>query len=147
MKIALVCSHGGHLTEMFALMEAFSGEEIVLVTYESPRTRHLPHRTYLMPNIGTSPRRMLAALQRFVAIYRKERPELIISTGSEIAIPAFYSAKLMGIPTIFVESWCRVRTTSLSGRLVYPVADQFLVQWPELERLYGRKARYVGAVI
>ena len=70
-----------------------------------------------------------------------------MSTGSEIAIPAFYIAKLMGIQTIFIESWSRAATRSGTGKIVYPVSDIFLVQWPDLLLLYGSKAKYVGAVI
>jgi len=147
MKIGLVCSHGGHLTELLYLLEAFEGHEIFFITYESQRTRVLPHRKYLLDNIGTSPLKMGSALLKISGILLKERPEVIVSTGSEIAIPAFYVAKLMRIRTIFIESWCRVTTRSGTGKLVYPVSDQFLVQWPDLLRLYGSKARYVGAVI
>ncbi|PYH99174.1 glycosyltransferase family protein [Aspergillus ellipticus CBS 707.79] len=39
--------------------------------------------------------------------------------------------------TIFVESWARVTTLSLSGKLLLPFADRFLVQWPALK---GKKA-------
>ncbi|PWY76410.1 glycosyltransferase family protein [Aspergillus sclerotioniger CBS 115572] len=53
--------------------------------------------------------------------------------------------------TIFVESWARVKTLSLSGKLLLPFADRFLVQWPGLE---GKKAwpgmketEYVGPLV
>lgn len=39
---------------------------------------------------------------------------------------------------VFVESFCRVHTLSLTGRLLYPVADAFVVQWPDLQRRYPR---------
>jgi beta-1,4-N-acetylglucosaminyltransferase len=147
MKIGLVCSHGGHLTEIQQLREAFEGHDVFFITYESQRTKALPYRKYLLDNIGTSPMRMASALFRIAGILRKERPEIIVSTGSEIAIPAFYIARLMRIRTIFIESWCRVTTRSGTGKLVYPVSDLFLVQWPGLLELYGPRARYVGAVI
>jgi beta-1,4-N-acetylglucosaminyltransferase len=147
MKIGLVCSHGGHLTELLYLLEAFEEHDIFFVTYENPRTKALPYKTYLLDNIGTNPLLMASAFPKIVKILRKEKPETIVSTGSEIAIPTFYVAKLMGIRTIFIESWCRVTTQSGTGKLVYPVSDQFLVQWPGLLRLYGPKARYVGAVV
>lgn len=46
----------------------------------------------------------------------------------------------------FIESIARVHSLSLSGKLLYPIADRFLVQWEELERKYKR-AKYVGFVI
>jgi len=137
MKIALVCSHGGHLTEMLYLMEAFEGHDVFFVTYDNPRTRALKYRKYLLKNIGTNPFRMIVALVKFLVIFKKERPKLVVSTGSEIAIPAFIIAKFLGIKTIFIESWCRVRTKSGTGRILYYIADLFLVQWPELAKVYG----------
>lgn len=147
MKIALVCSHGGHLTEMLYLMDAFQGHEIFFVTYDNFRTRDLGYKKYLLQNIGTNPLKMSKAFLDFIKILFKEKPEMIISTGSEIAIPAFFIGKLFRIKTVFIESWCRVSTKSGTGRIVYSFSDLFLVQWPELLELYGEKARYEGGVI
>jgi beta-1,4-N-acetylglucosaminyltransferase len=90
---------------------------------------------------------MARAFVSTFGILLRERPKLIVSTGSEIAIPAFYLAKLFRIKTIFIESWARVIEPSGTGRLVYPVADVFLVQWECLLPKYGKKAKYEGAVI
>lgn len=147
MKIGLICSHGGHLTEMQYLLEAFEDHDLFFVTYESPRTEKLPNPKYLMANIGMDPLKMARAFFRFITIFWKERPDIIVSTGSEIAIPAFYLAKLFKIRTIFIESWCRVTTCSGTGKIVYPIADQFIVQWPQLLQHYGPKAEYAGGVI
>ena len=48
--------------------------------------------------------------------------------------------------TIFIESWARVKTLSLSGRLLRPLVDRFLVQWPQLADRSG-SAEYVGALV
>ena len=146
MKICLVCSYGGHLTEMLRLMEAFEGHETFFVTYDSARTRQL-QRKYLLRNIGMNPWRMLLATFSTLCILIKERPKLIISTGSEIAIPAFYLARIMQIKTIFIEAWTRVSQPTGTGRIVYPVAHVFLVQHKQLLAKYGKKAKYEGAVV
>ena len=147
MKIALVCSHGGHLTEMLYLMEAFKGHEVFFITYDNFRTRELRYSKYLLENIGTSPIKMIKAFFQIGKILAKEKPNVIISTGSEIAIPAFIIAKALGIKTIFIESWCRIKTKSGTGKIVYYFSDLFLVQWPQLLKLYGERAKYVGAVV
>lgn len=49
--------------------------------------------------------------------------------------------------TVFVESWARVRTLSLSGNILLPLVDRFLVQWPGLEGKGGGKAEFVGALV
>ncbi|MFZ2376720.1 MAG: PssD/Cps14F family polysaccharide biosynthesis glycosyltransferase [Methanothrix sp.] len=147
MKIAIVCSHGGHLTQMLYLMDAFKGNDIIVITYDSKRTRELEQKKYLMENIGYNPLKMLSAAILFLRAFREYSPDLIISNGSEIAIPALYIGKLFAARTIFIESWARVSNPSLTGRIVYPVADHFLVQWPQLLSKYGKKAVYEGAII
>lgn len=147
MKIALVCSHGGHLTEILYLMDALEEHDIMLITYNNLRTKNLEYNNYLLENIGTSPIKMFKAFVQILKILLTEKPDTIISTGSEIAIPAFFWGKIFRIRTIFIESWCRVKSGSATGKIVYYFSDEFLVQWPELLELYGKKARYEGAVI
>lgn len=147
MKIALVCSYGGHLTEILYLMEAFQDHDTFFITYDNFRTRNLNYKKYLIKNIETNPLKMLKSFFQIFRILLKEKPDIIISTGSEIAIPAFIIGKILRIKTVFIESWCRVKTRSGTGKIVYPLSDEFLVQWPELLKLYGKKARYEGAVI
>jgi len=147
MKIALVCSQGGHLTEMLFLMDAFDGHDIFFVTYTNNRTKKLKYKKYLIEEIGTNIWKMLKAFFQTFKILKKEKPNLIISTGPEIAIPATILARFMKIKTIYIESWCRVKTKSGTGKLLYYLSNYFLVQWPGLLKKYGKKARYEGAVI
>jgi beta-1,4-N-acetylglucosaminyltransferase len=146
MKVALVCSHGGHLTEMLQLSDAWRDHDTFWITYASPRTRGL-ERAYLLTNIGINPFRMAIATLRTAWILLRERPDVVISTGSEIAIPAFYLARLIRARTVFIEVWTRVRRPTGTGRLVYPVSDHFFVQWPQLLQHYGPKAQFGGTLL
>ena len=76
-------------------------------------------------------------------ILRKSRPSAIISAGPSQTIPLFWLAKLLGIKTIFLESWVRVHHKSKTGKLVYPVSDLFFIQWKSLKKVYP-KAIYAG---
>lgn len=146
MKVALVCSHGGHLTEMLQLSDAWRDHESFWITYASARTTDLD-RAYLLTNIGVNPVRMAIATLRIAWILFRERPDVVVSTGSEIAIPAFYLAKAFRARTVFVEVWTRVKRPTGTGRLVYPVADRFLVQWPQLLEHYGPRAEFGGSLL
>ena len=90
---------------------------------------------------------MLLASWRILRILLRERPALVISTGAEVAIPTFYLARMLGIKTIFIEVWTRVHRPTGTGRLVFPVANHFYVQWPQMLDAYGRKARFVGGLM
>ncbi|RHY45077.1 hypothetical protein DYB34_011091 [Aphanomyces astaci] len=46
---------------------------------------------------------------------------------------------------IFCESFARVQRLSLSGRLLYHVADAFVVHWPQLQAKYPH-ATYLGTI-
>ncbi len=76
-------------------------------------------------------------------ILRKAKPDVFISAGPSAAIPLFWIAKVMGIKTIFIESWVRVHHKSQTGKLVYPVSDLFLVQWESMKKVYP-KAKHAG---
>lgn len=149
MKIALVCEHGGHLTEMLQLMEVFEQEvcDIFFISIKSLRTSKLPYNKYLLDSIGINPFRMFMAFLIIFKILYVERPNVVISTGAEIAIPAFYISKIFGIKTIFIESFCRVSEPSVTSKIVYPVSDVFLVQWKQLLSKFGNKAQYWGSVL
>jgi len=126
-------------------MEAFEGHETFFITYDCSRTRKLECR-YLLRNIGKNPFLMAYTFLLTLKILLVERPKLIVSTGSEIAIPAFYLAKLLRIKTIFIESWTRVDRPTGTGKIVYLVSDVFLVQWERLLEKYGKKAGYEGSI-
>lgn len=145
MKMCLTCSHGGHLTEMLKLMDAFENNDTFFITYEGMRAAELD-RKYTMKNLGKNPLRFMISVPKVLWILLREKPDMVISTGSEIAIPVFYIARILGIKTMFIESVCRVKEPSLTGKIVYPVSSVFLVQWKQLLDKFGKKAQYWGNV-
>jgi UDP-N-acetylglucosamine:LPS N-acetylglucosamine transferase len=76
----------------------------------------------------------------------KEKPDLIISTGAEIAIPTIFLGKLLGCHTIFIESLCRVKSISPTGKIISRFTDIFLVQWEELSNKHSM-LKYWGSTI
>ena len=78
-------------------------------------------------------------------VLRKERPDLLISSGAAAAVPFFYIAKLMGKKLIYIEVYDRIDKPTLTGRLVYPIVDCFIVQWEEQKQVY-KKAVNLGSI-
>lgn len=146
MRICLVCSHGGHLTEMRDLEEAFAGHDLCYLTYDSSRTKDLPN-ALLIQNLWAKPWTIPASMIMIAAYVLKQKPALMISTGAEIAVPAFLIARLAGIKTVFIESCARVSAPSATGKIVYPLSNHFFVQWEGLLRHFGKKARYEGGLL
>ncbi len=78
-------------------------------------------------------------------VLSKERPDLIISSGAATAVPFFYIGKLFGAKTVCIEVFDRIDRSTLSGRLVYLVADKFIVQWEDMKKIYP-KAVFLGSI-
>jgi len=83
-----------------------------------------------------------------IAIFAKEKPSILFSTGSEIAIVPFYLGKLFfRAKLIFLETATRVYNLSFTAKVLYPICDLFLVQWETLLKKAGRRAQLWGRVI
>lgn len=105
-------------------------------TYEIvtiPRSRAV-HQSYLS-SVATT----VLSLLSCVPIVLKARPELILTNGPGTCVPVClvaFLARLLFLNTkcriVFVESFCRVRSLSLSGRILLYIVDMFVVQWQEL---------------
>jgi len=53
---------------------------------------------------------------------------------------AVYVNKFFGLPSprlMYIETFARVRSLSLSGKLLRPLVDRFVVQWPQLLKQGG----------
>ena len=135
MKIALVCSTGGHLLEMMNLKSAWEKHDRFFVTFPLEDARTLlegerVHWAYHPAN------RSLKNLVRnwFLAwkILLRERPDAVVSTGAGIAVPFIFVAKILRIRTAYLECITRIHSVSISGRMILSVVDRFFGQWEEL---------------
>ena len=120
------------------------------VTEEGGQSRDcsLEH-LYLLPQINRRqkdfPWRFVKLLIAAGKIMLREKPDLVVTTGALVSFPFCVYGKLMGAKVVYLETFARVNDRSLTGRLVYPIADLFLVQWESLLEFYP-KAKYVGGV-
>jgi len=85
----------------------------------------------------------LVCLLNSFSIVMRSRAKYFLSAGNGAAVFLYYFGKIFGKKLIYLETWSRVWTPSLTGRLVYPICNLFFVQWPELLEKYP-KAKYVG---
>lgn len=149
MKITLVCTQGGHLTEALQLLDALQGYEIFIVTHHSVRDEDVQNiaSAYFLENMAERPLQTLQVFFSALTILLREKPDVILSFGADIALPFFFFGKMLGQKTIFIESLCRTESLSRTGKIAYWMVDVFWVQWPQLLDVCGPKARYMGAVI
>ena len=145
MKICLACSAGGHLTETMQVMDAFRGHKTFFVTFLREDSKELKN-AYFIEDPKRNLLRLVKTVFQSISILKKEKPDIVFTTGAGVAVPICWLAKLMGKKVIYLESFCRVKEPSLSGRLIYPIADIFLVQWENMLSKYGKKAKYWGGI-
>lgn len=139
LRLGLVCSSGGHLAQLKALSDWWSKHERFWVTFDLPggEAEITGERTYLAHHPTT--RSLRNVLRNGVLAWRclrSERPDVLVSCGAGVALPFFLIARLLDIPTVYVEVYDRIETPSLTGRLCYPLTSLFLVQWEEQVRFY-----------
>ena len=80
--------------------------------------------------------RMMGNTLKTLKILISERPDVVISTGALATIPMCLFGKIFGKKIIFIESFAKVNSQTLTGKLVYKFADRFYVQWEEMKQFY-----------
>jgi UDP-N-acetylglucosamine:LPS N-acetylglucosamine transferase len=148
-KVALVCSSGGHLAQLHRLRGWWSEHERVWVTFDTPDAISLLEDERVDWAYHPTTRNVKNTLRNLWLAWRvlaRERPDVVVSDGAGVAVPFFLLAKLRGIKTVYVEVYDRIDTRTLTGRLCYPMTDLFCVQWEEQRRLYPR-SRLIGTLL
>ncbi|MDE6929271.1 MAG: polysaccharide biosynthesis protein [Lachnospiraceae bacterium] len=149
-KICFAASSGGHLEELLILQPLMDSYDSFIVTEKTAyRGTGKKIRRYHLLQVNRRERscipRLIVNTARSLKIYIAERPDVVVCTGVLATVPLCLLCKLFGKKLIFIESYAKVKTPTLTGRLLYPFADQFYIQWRELLKFYP-KAVYVGGV-
>ena len=138
-KICVTCSSGGHLTQALIVTESLHGDKF-FVTFYDPRVSSLlkGYKYYLVTHPRHNPFLLVKNCLDALKILLKEKPNLIISTGADVTVGICILGKLMGTKIIYIESGGNVYTPSLTGRIIYPFADLFIIQWKPMLRRFSK---------
>ncbi|OUN61665.1 UDP-N-acetylglucosamine--LPS N-acetylglucosamine transferase [Ligilactobacillus salivarius] len=148
MKVCLVGSSGGHLTHLYMLKDFWKDKDRFWVTFDKEDARSILENEKVIPCYYPTNRNIKNLIKNtFLAIrvLLKEKPDLIISSGAAVAVPFFYIGKILGAKLIYIEVFDRIDKPTVTGKLVYPIADKFIVQWEEQKKVYP-KAINLGSV-
>lgn len=147
-KVCLVGSSGGHMTHLYMLKSFWSNKERFWVTFDKEDARSLlqgEKKYFCYFPTNRSLKALLINTKLAIKVLKKEKPDLIISSGAAVAVPFFYFGKLFGAKTIYIEVFDRINKFTMTGKMVYPVADKFIVQWEEQKKVY-KKAINLGSI-
>lgn len=147
-KVCLVGSSGGHLTHLYMLKPFWKDKKRFWVTFDKEDARSLLAGEKMYSCYYPTNRNIKNLLRNTVVavkVLHQEKPDLIISSGAAVAVPFFYLGKLFGAKLIYIEVFDRIDKPTLTGKLVYPIADKFIVQWDEQKKVYP-KAINLGSI-
>lgn len=150
LKIVFAASSGGHLEQLLMLKPLMEKYDSVFVTEKTEYNMGKTDvKTYYLSQINRKELLFLPKLVgnsfRSLGIIMKERPKVMITTGVLAIVPLALLMKLFGGKLIYLESFAKVTSKTLSGKLLYRFADRFYVQWEEMLKLYPN-AIYKGGI-
>ena len=149
MKVCLVGSSGGHLTHLYMLKPFWENKERFWVTFDKEDAKSLLKGEKMYPCYFPTNRNIKNLIKNTILAYKvlkKEKPDLIISSGAAVAVPFFYVGKfLFGAKVVYIEVFDRIDKPTMSGKLVHPIADLFIVEWEEMKNVYS-KAINLGSI-
>ena len=153
-KALFISSTGGHFSEMMMLKPMFEKFDYHIITEKTNSTKSLKNVHGKKINFlvyGTKdhkisyPFKLVYNILKSLVLFIKIKPDIVITTGTHTAVPMCYIAHLFKKKVVFIETYANVTTKTLSGKLVYKIADLFVVQWEEMKKLYP-KAVCLGGI-
>lgn len=151
-KVMFISSTGGHLSELLQLRRIFQLYDYHIVTERTKSNMSLEdkypgrvsflkygNKHNIIPYLIIFPMNIF----RCLALYLKYKPDFVVTTGAHTCVPMCYVAKLFKKKIIYIETFANRTTKTLTGKLIYPIADLFIVQWEDMLQLYP-KAVYGG---
>ena len=153
-RVLFISSTGGHLEELLQLKPLFTKYDYHIITEKDKanitlkeeygkRLSFLPYGT--RAKLFTYIFKYLYLCFKTIYLYFKIRPKVIITTGTHTAGPMCILGKIFRSKIIYIETIANTNKKTATGRLIYPIADLFIVQWEEMLKIYP-KAVYGGLI-
>lgn len=149
-KICLAASSGGHYEQLMMLkplLEEFEGFILTEKTAYSAIQKGI--KTYQILQVNRKEKlfivKMIINTIKSISIYIKERPGAVICTGVLAMIPMCLVIKMFGGKLIYIESFAKSSSPTVTGKFLYKFADRFYVQWPKMLEFYPN-AIYIGGI-
>lgn len=144
--ICLVTPSGGHLTEIRAMKEVYKDHpHHFVINTHIVQPEDMVGRTTVI-TVSQRDWKFLLNLVEAFRILRKRKPKVILTTGGGFSVAFTLVGKLLGIPTVYIETVAKVNVPTVTGRFMYHLADRFFYQWPYLKEHFP-KGRYIGLIL
>jgi UDP-N-acetylglucosamine:LPS N-acetylglucosamine transferase len=142
-----VASGGGHWVQLLRVREAFETCDIAFVSINETYRSQVSNNRFYLVNDATRWNKvgLIRMALKLAWIIRREKPDVVISTGAAPGYVALRLGRLAGARTIWLDSIANVEQLSMSGTRIGRYADLWLTQWPHLAKPQG--PHYAGTVL
>ncbi|SFB19012.1 Oligosaccharide biosynthesis protein Alg14 like [Acetitomaculum ruminis DSM 5522] len=150
LKICFAASSGGHFEQLMMLKPLMEKYDSFIFTEKTPYTvKNKDIKTYYVPQINRKelffPIKIIHNFFLALSIVMREKPDVMITTGVLAVVPLAFILKIFGGKLIYLESFAKVNSATISGKTLYKIADRFYVQWEEMKEIFPN-AIYKGGI-
>ena len=140
-KICFAASSGGHFEQLMMLKPLMDKYDSFIITEKTDYSVIKDNRkVYYLRQVNRNEKvfifKMTENTFKSLKVFIKEKPDIVISTGALATIPICLLSKLFRKKVIFIESFAKVTSPTLTGKFIYKFADQFYVQWEQMKEHY-----------
>ena len=150
-KVCLTSSSGGHFMQLKQLFKMTKKYNTFIFTEKNEIAKGYSNK-YKMSYLKQQERKNAGFVFEFIYNLLKafwivfyKNPDVVISTGAGATTFVCLFVKLFGGKVIYIESFAKINSKTITGKIVYKFADEFYVQWEEMQKLYP-KAHYNGGI-
>jgi UDP-N-acetylglucosamine:LPS N-acetylglucosamine transferase len=138
-KLIALASGGGHWVQLQRLRPAFEPFETVYVSmFDSYAEQVAGSRYYVVPDASRFElKSFVPVFLKALGIILRERPKVLVTTGSAPMLAFVLLARLIGARTLWIDSIANSERLSSSGRLAKRLAHKVVSQWPEVAEREG----------
>lgn len=146
-RLCLVSSSGGHWEQLQKLQPLAEKYEGFFVTEKTPFDAPLGKYFLIQTDLKDKwmPLKMIWNTLYSAAIWIKERPDFVITTGTMVAYPFYLMAVLFRKKFIYIETFGKSNMPTVAGMKMEKYTDLFIVQW-ETQKKFYKKAIYGGCL-
>lgn len=148
-NICFISSTGGHYNQLLKVIENHKNGDYKVITEKNDIENNSEYYYLFQQDRKKKIFPFVIIANIFLSLHflLKINPSVIVTTGAGAVLPFLFLAKLFGRKIVYIESFAKVKTPTITGRIVYRLRlwDEFYVQWPEMLNHYP-KATYKGAI-
>ena len=144
-KVLFISSTGGHLRELMKLKPLFKDYDYCIITEKDSTTIDL-QKKYKIYYVPYSTRSKIISyffkytfvILKSIILFIRIKPDAIVTTGTHTVVPICFFGKLFKRKIIYIETYANITKKTLTGIILYPISDLFIVQWREMKNLYPK---------